>query len=132
MSSIKNLILVFLISFSLWGCDAPTKGFVSSEKDDISTFQYTKQSGVAFGKQGVYCVYGIFEASGMKILPGRYLDYSGLYEYSILELLQKYPQLRTKEAIKAAAVQQIIFRNRGSSEYDPEDLAELELIGPST
>lgn len=73
--------------------------------DTILRHNYTTQYGVATGLLNVYTVYGTYNLADKQVPPGIALTPQGLKRYHIKDLLDKYPELASPEALKAAEAQ---------------------------
>ena len=76
--------------------------------DVLKSYGNYKNVGIAEGDKAIYIYYGVEKLSPTISLyagTAMHTDSWKLTHFPIIELLKKYPELRTKQAIKAAAAQ---------------------------
>jgi hypothetical protein len=86
--------------------------------DTIFFYKLEKEYGAALGKKTVYILYGKYK--GMK--AGRCItlgEMKPVHTFSIAEMLRKNQVLINPQSLDAAKRQQIEFKKRKSSLYDP-------------
>lgn len=122
--NIKFLVATILVCFSLVACGDKTFDnlkFHDCRGEVIDRFQYVDDYGVAMAPRSgcFYVVYGGYPSQEHKIPSGVVVSFQGYKRYSILQLLKEHPNLASEKAIKAATVQQEVFKRRLPNYYDP-------------
>jgi len=125
----KGFILSILACLFISGCDHTfDKLPYELYNDKILLHTYTDDYGIALGQSTkIYVIYGEYPAKIHKIPAGVAMSLDKFTRFSILQLLVKNKELRSKRAIKEAGIQQMIFKNKLPNYYEPEDLVEMQL-----
>ena len=93
---------IIMMSITLTSCDNAFSNLDKIEfNDTIFRHSYTKDYGVATGMLNVYVVYGEYKLANIKVPAGVALTPQKFKRYRIKDLLEKYPDLASQEALKA-------------------------------
>lgn len=126
---VKYFILLVCV-FTLVSCDKSVKinGYLDCTNRKTLGFTYNTSKGLAWDiDNNVYVVYGEYATTKSKIPSGVVVTSDGYKRYSILKLLLANKYLRSEAAIKAAAIQQQMFKEKLPEYYSPE--SELAGLG---
>lgn len=123
--SLKNILLGLSFSLLITACNSIKTNIYEHFDDRIASYDNSKKYGTAFGLKGVYVYYGTLKTFKGNLEAGTAVTPTKVFHYPIVELLQKYPQLKNEKSIKAAAVQLELLRRKQPGFYDTIELGAL-------
>lgn len=126
-STLLMTILTSMLVLSLTGCN--DKLTYTPFDDTVFKYDSTDRYAIALGRKGLYVLRGEYRLYGKTGNPGVLLGYTGIYEYPIKDLLQRYPHCSDPEVEKIAEKQAKRLRR---DEHQISSINESEVANFST
>jgi hypothetical protein len=109
-----RILCIFNLLLLVTGCrESSASPEICEFKDTLIDMRKTSKCTAAVGLKGIYVISGEYQVIGKVVKAGTLLGYTSSSQYRIYELLEKYPDYASPEAVKAARKQQVWINKHG-------------------